>query len=161
MPVIRRRVHSYTTNWNTHRIQHQNSPGFISGRPSFNYYYSKIADLRCPINSDPTSAQAQLFQKLQQDVRGWDSNEYLPLSTLAWCKQQLAEIGEQLAGIPFNPEDPDLCFVGDQQAPYRAVYEALRERAFAHWDAGRDPILDVCAKPIGAANWRPNVSEEM
>jgi hypothetical protein len=156
MPVIRRRVYSYTKNWNTHRIQHQNSPGFVSGRPEFNYYYSDVADLRCPIDLN-----AQLFQSLKQDVQLWNPNEYLPPSTLAWCQQQLAEIGEQLAGIPFNPEDPGICFVGDQQAPYRAVYEALRVRAFAHWDAGRDPILDVCAKPIGAANWRPSVSEEI
>jgi hypothetical protein len=54
--------------------------------------------------------------------------------------------------MPFNPDDPNPHLVGDPQAPYRVVYEALRVRAFAHWDSGRGPILDVCAKPIGAAN---------
>ncbi|CDM35782.1 Ribonuclease H-like domain [Penicillium roqueforti FM164] len=159
MPIIRRRVHQYTVHWNHHPIQAQpQRPHVIPGKPNMNFYYSDVPDLRCPIDTDPDSMseQAQLFRHLQQDVEGWDPDEYLPPSTLAWCQQQLTEIGQQLAGMPFNPEDPNPGLIGDPRAPYRAVYTELRARAFAHWHTGQDPILSVYTPPRGAANWRPD-----
>ena len=57
-------------------------------------------------------------------------------------------------GIPFNPNDPNPTLCGEPREPYRAVYKALRERAFTHWNTGQDPILDVCIKPHGAADWQ-------
>ncbi|KAI3171846.1 hypothetical protein CBS147317_1275 [Penicillium roqueforti] len=162
MPVIRSRIQSYRTDWNHHPIQSQpNRPHVICGRPKMNYKYPNVHDLRCTINTDPDSEQGQLFQRLRQDVQGWNPEEYLPPATLTWCQQQLAEIGVQKVGMPFDPEDPNPNLVGDPRAPYRAVYEALRVRAFAHWEAGQNPILDVCTKPSGAASWRPDVSEEI
>lgn len=59
--------------------------------------------------------------------------------------------------MPFDPEDPNPSLIGDPRAPYRAVYEILRTRARIHWETGQEPLIDVCTKPKGAANWRPTV----
>jgi hypothetical protein len=53
-------------------------------------------------------------------------------------------------GAPFNPEDPHLDLRGDPKQPYRIVYEALRERVGLHWESGREPILGLYVKPLGA-----------
>lgn len=62
--------------------------------------------------------------------------------------------------MPFDPKDPDPRLVGGTEAPYKGVYLALQQRAFKHQDTRQDPKLAVCQKPIGAASWRPNVSED-
>lgn len=121
-----------------------------------NYLLPTVEDRKYIFNAE----QRQLLQTLQRDVQEWDSNEYLPPATLTWCQQQLREIGQELVGMPFNPEDPDPRLIGDTEAPYQGVYMALRKRALDHWDTRQDPKLDVCQKPIGAARWRPNVSED-
>lgn len=92
-------------------------------------------------------------------MQEWDPDEYLPPLTLAWCQEQLREIGHELGlpeGIEFDPEEPHFRLIGDRKQPYKAVYEKLRIRAYDHWNSGQDPILAVCEKPTGAANWSPS-----
>jgi hypothetical protein len=61
-------------------------------------------------------------------------------------------------GAPFDPEDPHLDLRGEQDQPYRAVYEALRERARSHWESGEEPILGLFVKPLGVYDWVPESS---
>ena len=150
IPLIRHRVKAYTNQWNHHRIQSQpHRPHIVKGKPIMNWKHADIPDLHYPVD-----VNSSLFQSLQQDVQDQDPNEYLPPSTLTQCHQQLAKIGQQLIGIPFNPNDPSPALCGEPRAPYRAVYKALRERAFTHQNTGQDPILDVYIKPHGAADWQ-------
>jgi hypothetical protein len=89
-------------------------------------------------------------------VAEWDPAEYLPPATLAWCRQQMVEIGQQEVGVPFDPEDPLIQLRGDRKQPYRKVYEALRTRAFSHYQSGALPLLEISPKPVGAFSWGPS-----
>jgi hypothetical protein len=116
VPIVRRRVYSYIVDWNHDRIQHQpRRSEFVPGIPFINYYHADVQDLRCTINTDPASEQAQFLQGIHQYTQAWNANEYLPVATLAWCQQQLTEIAEQLAGmgILFNSEDPSPRLIRD------------------------------------------------
>lgn len=86
----------------------------------------------------------------------WDPAEYLPPSTLAWCRLQLIEIGQQEVGEPFDPEDPLIQLLGDRKQPYRKVYETMRARALLHDQLGTLPILTLSIKPTGAFSWGPS-----
>ena len=157
METIRKRVKSYTQNWNTHPIQlHPRRTNLVPGRPAMNFFLPKgdAKNLKCMLNQN--LEQTELLKRLQEDTEEWDPNEYLPRSTLTWCHQQLIEIGQELVGIAFDPINPDPRFTGDTKSPFEAVYMKLRHRAYEHWISGQDPILDVCTKPIGAADWDPN-----
>lgn len=79
----------------------------MRGKPTINFNLPKVKDLKCIINQDLASDQAQLLERLLEDIEEWDPDEYLPPLTFAWCHQQLIEIGHKLVGIPFNPKDPD------------------------------------------------------
>jgi hypothetical protein len=159
MPLIRQRIKSWVELWNIHTIRKQkNRPDAITGVPYMNYFHPRptsqdreaIQDRKCVLDTE-----SELIQRLQQDVQEWDPDQYLPPSTLSWCQAQLQEVGIELVGTPFDPEEPLLRLLGDPQQPYRAVYERLRTRAYAYWNSGQEPVLALCEKPVGASNWSP------
>jgi hypothetical protein len=152
MPILRRRVHDYTKTWNIHSIRAQpNRPNVIPGKPFMNYYHADIDDYRQQFDHDR-------LRELQEDVAEWDPSAYLPQATLSWCRIQLHEIGRQLVGAPFNPEDPLIQLYGQRFQPYRVVYEALRLRAIEHVQSGQQPTLEICEKPHGAHTWSPGAA---
>lgn len=67
-----------------------------------------------------------------------DADEYLPRETLAWCIQQLQEMGFD----SYNPPPRE-----DFAQPYKAVYLELRQRALLHVQLGDLPILQICERP--------------
>lgn len=90
MPTLRSCADAYVKTWNRHKIRKQpKHPWAVTGKPIFNYQHSIKPDLKQA--ADPT-----LLQVLQEDLAGWDADEYLPHETLVWCTQQLQQIG-------FNP----------------------------------------------------------
>lgn len=101
-----------------------------------NFNLLKVKDLKCIINQDLASDQAQLLERLLEDIEEQDPDEYLLPLTFAWCHQQLIEIGHELVGIPFNPKDLDQRFLGDTKSLYEAVYMKLRDRAYEYWASG-------------------------
>jgi hypothetical protein len=157
MPIVRERVEAWTKDvWNMHYIRKQKKrPHMVPGKPIVNYFDSDTAlkppveDRKCLLNP-----KSELIQRLQRDVEEWDPNQYLPPLTLVWCQTEMEKIGLELVGTPFDPEDPLIDLVGDPEQPYRVVYEELRLRAHDYYDSGG--ILELCEKPIGAANWSPS-----
>lgn len=151
MPIIRQRVQSWTDIWNIHPIRKQkNRPNLVTGKPIINYFDSDICDPPVEDRKCPFDPESEAVQTLQRGIQEWDPNEYLPPSTLLWCRTQLRGIGQEL-GLPvgshFDPEDLHIQLIGDTRQPCRAVYEKLRLRALAHWRSGEEPILQVCEKP--------------
>ncbi|KAJ5371208.1 uncharacterized protein N7496_007300 [Penicillium cataractarum] len=153
MPILRSRVQSYVSSiWNVHPIRKQpKRPHIVSGKPIMNYYYPTEDTPDCKESFDPS-----LLQRLQEDVAEWDPTEYLPPSTLDWCRLQMVEIGQQEVGEPFDPEDPLIQLLGDRKQPYRKVYETMRARALLHYQSGTLPILALSMKPTGAFSWGPS-----
>lgn len=66
MPILRKRVQAFTRQWNDHPIQKQPSrPYMVKGKPYMNYKHATVEDLRCNIDTDPQSEQAQYVQSLR------------------------------------------------------------------------------------------------
>jgi hypothetical protein len=137
MPTLRSCADAYVKTWNRHKIRKQpKHPWAVTGKPILNYQHSNRPDLKQA--ADPT-----LLQALQEDVAGWDADEYLPYETLVWCTQQLQQIG-------FNPLEPPPR--DDFTQPYKSVYIELRQRAILHTQSGNLPILQICERPT-QENW--------
>lgn len=155
MPIVRYQIQSYVETWNIHDIRKQpRRPQSIPGKPYINYYHpnlqvydtpDKVEDYCVPLDQD-------LLRTMQQDICDWDADEYLPDDILAWCRQQLTEIG-------FNPNDPPPRRDDELDQPYRTIYEDLRQRAIDHERSNELPIFRLCEKPLYAANWQPRFSE--
>jgi hypothetical protein len=157
MPQIRQRVQSWTSTYNIRPIRAQKNP-LITGKPIFNYFHSASREPPVEDQKRPINPGSPLIQQLQRDMQEYNLDEYLPPLTLAWCRVKLQEIGQVLGlpvGTDFDPENPPLDLRGDPKQPYRVVYEYLRARAYDHLISGEEPILGVCEKPYGAANWSP------
>jgi hypothetical protein len=138
MPILRSSADSYVKTWNRHKIRKQpKRPWVVTGKPIVLYHqHTSRQDLKIP--ADPT-----LMQALQEDIARWDEDEYLPHDTLAWCIQQLQQIGFD----PSNPPPRD-----DFAQPYKSVYIELRQRAILHVQSGHLPILQICERPT-QGNW--------
>lgn len=145
-----------------HPIRAQpNRPSVVSGKPVMNYFYPQANQEAQPnVEDHKQQVDQQLLQRLQADVSEWDPSEFLPPATFTWCYHQLQEIGRELTGESFNPEDPLTQLRGDRYQPFRVVYEELRRRAIGHFQSGAQPTLDVCSKPHGAYSWSPDTEEE-
>lgn len=156
MPTLRRVIGEYAKTWNIHNIRKQKSrPNAVTGKPFMNYFNASKPDYQRAV--DP-----MLLHELQEDVRDWDKDEYLPPDVLAWCHQQLQEIGAELygPGNGFNPEDPPSRVPAEVSQPYRVEYLELRRRALLHDQLDEYPVLCLTSKPLGAWDWEPSEAQE-
>lgn len=76
-------------------------------------------------------------------------NEYLPLATLQWCKEQLQQLG-------FDPSQP----ADDPLTPHRTIYLQLRTAINQHLTNEDMPELGLSTKPTGAFNWQGPMDTE-
>ncbi|KAJ5454040.1 uncharacterized protein N7458_004996 [Penicillium daleae] len=138
MPTLRRVIGEYAKTWNIHNIRKQKS------RPN------------------ARAVDQMLLRELQEDVRDWDKDEYLPPDVLAWCHQQLQEIGAELygPGNGFNPDNPPSRVPEEVSQPYRVEYLELRRRALLYDQLDEHPVLCLTTKPLGAWDWEPGEAQE-
>ncbi|KAL4755600.1 uncharacterized protein BDW70DRAFT_165334 [Aspergillus foveolatus] len=108
-----------------------------------NFNYPKNGVLNYGLEFDEN-----LLSSLQEDVREWDPEEYLPSTTYNWTKVQLLELN-------FDPENPPKHAGGDVFTPYRTTYFDLRARISAHITQGNEPELGLSSRPVGGFNWEP------
>ncbi|KAL4965070.1 uncharacterized protein BDV14DRAFT_189871 [Aspergillus stella-maris] len=147
MPILRVQITSFVRTWNNHNIRKQrNRPHIVTGKPYINYNYPAAGVQNHGIKFD-----MELFKSLQDDVRDWDPDKYLPIETYNWTRTQLLELN-------FDPENPpetaadstDHAFI-----PFRTTYLELRSRIKAHIQQGSQPILELSKAPTGTFNWDP------
>lgn len=81
--------------------------------------------------------------RLQEDIREFDLDEYLPAITADWCRTKLQDLG-------FDPTSSQ----GISEF-FRTTYLQLREAVLVHITSGAEPQLGLCVKPTGALNWEP------
>ncbi|KAL4732819.1 hypothetical protein BDV11DRAFT_210668 [Aspergillus similis] len=132
MPILRVQVTSFVRTWNSHNIRKQrNRPHQVTGKPYMNY--------NCPaagVQDHGIKFNMELLESLQDDVREWDPDEYLPAETYNWTRMQLLEL------------DPSFI-------PFRTIYLELRSRIKAHFQQGSQPILELPKAPSGTFNCDP------
>ncbi|KAJ5454057.1 uncharacterized protein N7458_005013 [Penicillium daleae] len=156
MPTLRRVIGEYAKTWNIHNIRKQKSrPNAVTGKPFMNYFNASKPDYQRAVDQ-------MLLRELQEDVRDWDKDEYLPPDVLAWCHQQLQEIGAELygPGNGFNPDNPPSRVPEEVSQPYRVEYLELRRRALLHDQLDEHPVLCLTTKPLGAWDWEPGEAQE-
>ncbi|KAL4958603.1 uncharacterized protein BDV14DRAFT_206546 [Aspergillus stella-maris] len=130
MPVLRLEITSFVRTWNNHPIRVQkNRPHLVSGKPFMNFNYPKNGVLNYGLEFDEN-----LLSSLQEDVREWDPEEYLPLITYNWTLFQLKELN-------FDPENPP--------------------KISAHIDQGNEPELGLSSRPVGGFNWEPATNQNI
>lgn len=135
MPTLRSHIKSYVQTWNMHNIRKQTDhPERTPGKPYMNYHHPPKGVENFGLPTDVPTLQA-----MQQNHADYHTEQYLPPDTLHWCESQLQQLG-------FDPRKPPARLPGDLQ-PFRAVYLALRERAWHHERSGAEPKLAVCAAP--------------
>ncbi|KAL4933488.1 uncharacterized protein BDV17DRAFT_252101, partial [Aspergillus undulatus] len=149
MPLLRVQITSFVRTWNNHHIRKQrNRPHLVTGRPFMNYNFPAEDIQDYGLQFDP-----ELLQALQDDVRDWDADEYLPTETYNWTLNQLLQ-------LDFDPRRPPESAGGEVFIPFRTVYLELRSRIKAHIQAGSTPNLGLSQRPIGAFDWNPESSQE-
>ncbi|KAJ5449521.1 uncharacterized protein N7458_005970 [Penicillium daleae] len=156
MPTLRRVIGEYAKTWNIHNIRKQKSrPNAVTGKPFMNYFNASKPDYQRAVDQ-------MLLRELQEDVRDWDKDEYLPPDVLAWCHQQLQEIGAELygPGNGFNPDNSPSRVPEEVSQPYRVEYLELRRRALLHDQLDKHPVLCLTTKPLGAWDWEPGEAQE-
>lgn len=79
-----------------------------------------------------------------------DPDEYLPQSTLQFCRTALQ-------GLQFNPDNPPPIQPADEAVPFRTTYLQLRHILMTHIERYIEPFLALSTRPIGALNWEPGV----
>jgi hypothetical protein len=97
-----------------------------------------------------------LFRRLQDDVRDWDIDEYLPPETYTWTRNQLLE-------LLYDPQQPPPIASDHILTPFRTIYLELRSRIQTHIQGGLQPILQLSQPPTGAFDWDPrqNANEDL
>jgi hypothetical protein len=78
-----------------------------------------------------------------------DPDEYLPVETLQWCQNQLAQLN-----LSLPPQARDFILVLDRfEVPN--YYRSLIYTARSHSAVGAQPRLQVAANPRGGYGWEP------
>ncbi|KAL4744526.1 hypothetical protein BDW72DRAFT_188322 [Aspergillus terricola var. indicus] len=150
MPVLRLEITSFVRTWNNHPIHvPKNQPHLVSGKPFMNFNYPKNDVLNYGLEIDEN-----LLSSLQEHVRDWDPEEYLPSATYNWTKAQLKELS-------FDPDDPPKHAEGDAIAPYYTTYLDLRARISAYITQGNEPVLSLSSRPVGKLNGELEVDQNI
>ncbi|KAL4962587.1 uncharacterized protein BDV14DRAFT_178267 [Aspergillus stella-maris] len=147
MPLIRTQITSFVRTWNQHRIRKQsNRPYSVPGKPWMNYHFPPTG-----VENEGIQFNMDLFKQLQQDVKDWDTDQYLPPDTYAWTRNQLLE-------LLFDPQQPPSAAGDHALTPFRTIYLDLRARIQAHIETGSQPILSLSQPPTGAFRWDPRLN---
>ncbi|SMY20762.1 unnamed protein product [Zymoseptoria tritici ST99CH_1A5] len=86
-PMIRKQLQGFVRTWNKHKIRRQrNRPHVIPGRPHVLYNYSQRPNQGDPIDTEYIKA-------LNETTKGWKIHEYLPKTTIEFCKDILRREG--------------------------------------------------------------------
>jgi hypothetical protein len=174
LPIVQEEVYKYIELWNVHNIWKQpKRPNAITGKPKFNYTYSKNGKIRYRRPVDP-----EILDGINQEYAEWgllstllflstlsfyffpplfplsiqcivrltlniDIDEFLPSETLAWISQQLERVNVDLP----NLRGADL--LADGSRLYFQVYLQLRELVQAHIISSQEPALSETLRPLG------------
>lgn len=150
MPLLQIQITSFVQTWNNHNIQPQpKRPHLVSGRPFMNYNYPARNVKDFGLKFGP-----ELFEALQDDVRDWDADKYLPPDIYQWTLNQLLQLG-------FDPQSPPESAAGEVFIPFRTTYLELRSQIQAHIQTGSTPYLSLSVHPTGAFNWSPGSIHEV
>ena len=155
MPLLRRGGIQFVDLWNTHSIRSQKErPHTIPGPPEALYRWPEAygggSNQGCKV---PNTLPAQ-----QARVAGFDLEEYLPPTVVAWCRARLAEHFPGTDGM-IEDDCVDQIYItvdGQQVRLHYAAYLFLRTAIFNHQQAGAEPVLYESEKPLGAWNWQPH-----
>ncbi|SMY20604.1 unnamed protein product [Zymoseptoria tritici ST99CH_1A5] len=86
-PMIRKQLQGFVRTWNKHKIRRQrNRLHVIPGRPHVLYNYSQRPNQGDPIDTEYIKA-------LNETTKGWKIHEYLPKTTIEFCKDILRREG--------------------------------------------------------------------
>ena len=154
MPILRTEFTEFISLWNNHRIRKQKDrPHAIAGIPSVLYNYPQ-AD--CEVATSGTQCgfqfDSRILEPLQQDLQGFDLDEFLPVTTLQWCEATLTLNGFT---TPVDGRRVD-------ESGYRVhcqAYRVLRTKVEEHMASQAEPELTETIRPYAARNWQPQVSE--
>jgi hypothetical protein len=139
MPLVRRDCYEFMEHWNTHRVRTQsNRPHTTSGKPWALYEHPEAPAVQC--GSIPS---ADLVDKLAEDLKDYDLDEYLPPVTLAWCYWKMREQG-------FNPEtmtQMDESTSGTGVKDYGQAYIKLRHQVYLYISLNELPLLTETEVP--------------
>ncbi|KAI9882169.1 MAG: hypothetical protein M1823_006084, partial [Watsoniomyces obsoletus] len=143
MPTLRREIFNFVRLWNVHKIRKQpNRPNVVVGQPwkLYNYPPASVTQCGIPVNME-------YLATLQQDVRDWDCDAYLPDATLKWCEGYLKQNNFQ---SPFEISGGAM-----ECRTIGTTYTNLKEAVKTHMRLAEEPRLLECERPLGGYNWQP------
>ncbi|SMY30079.1 unnamed protein product [Zymoseptoria tritici ST99CH_1A5] len=127
--MIRKQLQGFVRTWNKHKIRRQrNRPHVIPGRPHVLYNYSQRPNQGDPIDTEYIKA-------LNETTKGWKIHEYLPKTTIEFCKDILRREG----------------FPSGRAAPANLLRQL---------SDGEQASLEETLAPLGGRKWKPTSTSD-
>ena len=142
MPILRAEVQEFVRLWNHHRIRKQRDrPHVVAGIPHMLYHHpNETGGEQCG-----SSFNSELLRPIQDDLRGFNMDEYLPMETLEWCHETLHSLG-------YGAINGRQVYNSGERV-HAAAYRQLRDAARAHIRTNRMPQLIESTRPLAARRW--------